>query len=305
MNKTGATLMLTFLMVSQSNGQSTDAGVKLPKNLLLGDQTMSGAGPYVDAVRRYLNKQEPKIVGGKPALANSLPWQVSLGVSWIADPYRAHFCGGAAYNANWVVTAAHCLDGTQPRDVAITAGTNLLGVGGSKHNVNRIIVHSRYSASTYDNDIALVELVEPLKFGTVLKSIALLQPSEEAATLIADEPLVVSGWGATVQGGGSVRDLRYVDVPLVDRSACNRPLAYDGEVTVNMICAGKMSGNVDSCQGDSGGPLTVRTSTDPKLAGVVSWGEGCAKPNKVGVYTRVPNYVTWIQACVASPSTCP
>jgi len=107
-----------------------------------------------------------------------------------------------------------------------------------------------------------------------------------------------------MEGGRKVRDLRFVDVPFVARGACNRPLAYDGRITDNMICAGQAVGGQDSCQGDSGGPLTVNTQTTPKLAGVVSWGDGCARPNKVGVYARVANYAPWIAACIAKPSEC-
>ena len=132
----------------------------------------------------------------------------------------------------------------------------------------------------------------------------LITPS--ADQLFADgTPFVVTGWGATTEGGSKVRDLRFIDnLPFVTRTDCNAPLSYNGAITENMICAGVRSGGVDSCQGDSGGPLTFETGTAPKLAGVVSWGEGCARPNKVGVYTRVANYVDWVRACTTDPLTC-
>lgn len=280
------------------------AAQQLPRNLALGDQPIKGSKPYRETVERYIKKDQAKIVNGALAAPGAYPWQVSLGVSWIADPYQAHFCGGSVFNETWIVTAAHCLVDTEPRDVVVTAGTNVLGVGGSRHNVNRVIVNRTYAVTTQDNDIALIELIEPLVLGATVRPVVLLSAQEETQLLVKDAPLVVVGWGATVQGGQKVRDLRFVEIPLVDRSSCNRPLAYDGQITANMICAGVTAGGTDSCQGDSGGPLTVGTKTAPRLAGIVSWGEGCAKPNRVGVYARVANYGSWVQACVASPKTC-
>ncbi|MDH0863925.1 serine protease [Mitsuaria sp. GD03876] len=294
-----ATMALAGLLCAATNGTAQTS-----RNVALADVPLQGSPQYRDTVTRYLKMQQPKIVGGQLAPVGSFPWQVSLGVSWIASPYHAHFCGGSVYNETWIVTAAHCLVDMSPKDVIVTAGTNILGAGGSRHNVRRMIVKSNYAASTQDHDIALIELMEPLTLGTTVRAIPLISTQEEATLLVKDAAVVAVGWGATEQGGQKVRDLRFVSVPFVERGTCNRPLAYDGQITENMICAGVAAGGMDSCQGDSGGPLTVSTASAPRLAGVVSWGDGCAKPNRVGIYTRVANYGSWIQACVASPAAC-
>jgi hypothetical protein len=72
-------------------------------------------------------------------------------------------------------------------------------------------------------------------------------------------------------------------------------MAYGGAVTERMLAAGFEAGGQDSCQGDSGGPLLVNDDGGQSyLAGIVSWGEGCARPNKYGIYTRVDSFATWI-----------
>ena len=84
----------------------------------------------------------------------------------------------------------------------------------------------------------------------------------------------------------------HVDVPIVGRATCK--LNYgSSSVTNNMICAGLAEGGKDACQGDSGGPLVDETRS--QLLGITSWGYGCGGPNHPGVYTRVGNYVSWIQ----------
>lgn len=302
-----AHLNSAFLALSCALGLLACASATQAGAVALSIQSVTGSAPYREVAQGWLNRDKSirKIIGGAPAPTGSFPWQVSLEVSWIADPLAAHFCGGTVYSDRWVVTAAHCVIGNDPKDIIVTAGTHSLGVGGERRNVNRIVVKANYDARKNDNDIALLELFDPLPLGPSIAALPVLAPSEEAQALSRSGlPLAVSGWGATVVGGKPVRDLRYVEIPFVERSECNRPLAYDGAVTDNMICAGVLAGGKDSCQGDSGGPLTGQMGGRSVLAGVVSWGEGCASANKVGVYTRAANYEAWISSCVADVSKC-
>ena len=78
-------------------------------------------------------------------------------------------------------------------------------------------------------------------------------------------------------------------VQIVSNKSCNGLAAYSGAITDQMICAGFPEGGKDSCQGDSGGPLVVPDQAGGFVqAGIVSFGEGCGRPNKYGVYTRGP-----------------
>jgi len=261
--------------------------------------------PVLDAIEVYLDRKEKKIVGGRPAKAGQFPWQVALLVVRVPDAYDAHFCGGSVHTERWIVTAAHCVHDTEAADIAIVAGTHRLNAEAPERiAVSRILVHEDYDDETYDNDIALLELEKPLALGDRIRVIPLLGTGDEPTTLKPGALLTVSGWGRTQQDGEGTSALQYVDIPFVERKTCNRALAYDGAVTERMICAGVAAGGKDSCQGDSGGPLAANTGSQPRLAGVVSWGEGCAQANKVGVYTRVSQFTGWVSTCTTDTARC-
>src|SRR5262249_38683933 len=112
------------------------------------------------------------------------------------------------------------------------------------------------------------------------------------------DPLEVTGWGRTYEGGATSSDLMKATVPYVDSAVCNEPSAYNGSILPGMMCAGLHEGGVDACQGDRGGPLVFRHADGRLLVGVVSWGEGCARRLKYGIYTRVTTYRDWITAVV-------
>ncbi len=301
-SKITLTLSLIFFAFVLAANHTTYAQTSVT---LANDAATEGSDPYNEAVRRYLNNERPKIIGGKQAPDAAFPWQVSLGVAFIADPLSAHFCGGSVYSERWIVTAAHCVERLTPAKVIVSAGTNRLVPGTTRANVKLIIVKKNYDRNTHDNDIALIELLNPLPLSFQIKPVSLLTPAEDTGRLIEGASFVVTGWGATQEGGQTVRDLRYLDeLPLVLRSVCNEPFSYDGKITENMICAGVLAGGKDSCQGDSGSGLTIDASSAPKLAGIVSWGEGCARPNRVGIYTRVANYADWVNQCVSNSLTC-
>lgn len=102
-------------------------------------------------------------------------------------------------------------------------------------------------------------------------------------------------------GTGFSTLLNQVTVPILERALCNKDKWYNGTITANMICAGYAEGKRDACKGDSGGPLVCQTDDDIwTLDGVTSWGEGCARRNTPGVYTRVAKYLTWIMAKIRS-----
>jgi secreted trypsin-like serine protease len=247
--------------------------------------------PSVARAQEQIKSFRPRIVGGERTTIEEHPWQVALNITQSDGVY---LCGGSIIAFKWVVTAAHCFTTTnQGRDAKVKAGATNYRTEGVWTEVEKIVIHQTYNANTHENDIALLKLKSP-------PSGKIVPMADAGSTLSVGEPLEVAGWGATSEGGDIAGGLLKALVPYVDPATCNAPESYGGAVHTGMMCAGHREGGIDSCQGDSGGPLVWYTSNGPVLVGVVSFGWGCARKLKYGVYTRVSAYRDWIAQAIAS-----
>lgn len=159
--------------------------------------------------------------------------------------------------------------------------------------VIKVLVHPNYNQSSSDSDLALLKLYRPVKLGRHVVPICLpAQNSTFGRTLATIRHSTVSGWGRLAQFGARARILQRLELPRVPLQECR--LHTKLNITRNMLCAGFKAGGRDSCEGDSGGPLVTRYLNTWFLTGVVSWGKGCANENMYGVYTRVGNFLGWI-----------
>lgn len=236
---------------------------------------------------------DPFIVGGVEVNDISLlPWQVALVQGIGSNIFQ--FCGGSLIASNWVMTAAHCVDNPMvakdPKRLDVIAGTVTYKSGGVRSEVEKIIVNPKWgqTGTQYDFDATLLKLKTPV---SVVEPIKLAAPNSALPTPGTD--VRVSGWGRTSEGGPGAEKLRRADVPIISNEDCNKAESYNNLVSPQMFCAGVREGGVDSCQGDSGGPVMSRASGMPELIGVVSWGFGCARRLKPGVYTRVMTVSQW------------
>lgn len=229
-----------------------------------------------------------KIVGGHPAAKNELTFQVSL-----QSESGSHFCGGSLIKKNWVLTAAHCVQGSSPIKVIAGLHDRDDKTGTESFSTLKIIPHPQFNATTFDYDYALIQLSQDSTFRTI--DLNKIEPNIPEST--EKELVWTSGWGLASDGDYDLpKILQEVQLPLVTKKDCNAATAYNGRISDHMLCAGLVGGGKDSCQGDSGGPLFTRqASGDFTLLGVVSWGEGCARPNKFGVYSKVNPMVDWIE----------
>ncbi|MFZ5638585.1 MAG: serine protease [Pseudomonadota bacterium] len=218
-----------------------------------------------------------KIVGGTVAGSTDNRFQVALLTKSVANNFDAQFCGGTLVKANVIVTAAHCSDFVTASQVQVLTGTRNLDGTGVRRNVTKIAIHPSWNPGTFDYDVAVWTLSSSTS-GIPFASLASTTPA-------TGTNLLVTGWGALTEGGSFPINLRKVTVPVVSTTNCNDANSYNGQITARMVCAGFDAGGKDSCQGDSGGPLAQGSV----LTGIVSWGDGCARPNKHGIYTRVSN----------------
>ncbi|XP_014909735.1 coagulation factor VII-like [Poecilia latipinna] len=239
-----------------------------------------------------------RIVGGSECPKGECPWQVLL-------TYKGKgFCGGVIYKPTWILTASHCLENTNPQFLKVVAGEHDILVNESTEQVIQvveIIMHENYVSSTVDNDIGLLRLASPIVYSPYAVPICLPTRPLAERDLWAVDLHTVSGWGRQGENGPTSVLLRRTKVPRIRKQTCKEQSGV--LLTKNMFCAGYLDGRTDSCKGDSGGPLVTKFKKTHFLLGIVSWGKGCARPGNYGIYTRVSNYLEWIQNRTATPVT--
>jgi hypothetical protein len=238
-----------------------------------------------------LQSSEQDIVGGTNTTIEANPWQVSLQSS-----SGSHFCGGSVLNANWILTAQHCVAGGSAPGRVMAGSTSRTGSASTTQirTVSQVVLYPGYVDANLGKDAALLRLSSPLDLsGAAVKAIPIVTAADASAGVTNPGVVArVTGWGTLTSGGSTLpTTLQTVDVDIISNSQAQS--SYPSE-TITADQLGAARAGKDSCQGDSGGPLTVLKGSVRVLAGIVSWGYGCADARYPGMYARVSSFESWI-----------
>jgi secreted trypsin-like serine protease len=218
------------------------------------------------------------IVGGGPASPGEYPSVAKI-------TFGAFGCTGTLIAPDRVLTAGHCGSITGASGVGTPAAwpAPLINVtiGGTRSGegervpVSSVVVHPNYLA-TKGHDISILKLSRASTMAPTK-----VAGSGETGLWAAGTLETIVGWGATSENGSSPSTLQEAQVPITTDAYCAG--AYSDFDARTMVCAGYPQGGVDTCQGDSGGPMFG----GGRVVGATSFGTGCARPGKPGVYARI------------------
>ncbi|XP_046973543.1 venom serine protease 34-like isoform X1 [Vanessa cardui] len=231
-----------------------------------------------------------RIVGGSEARPKELPMMAGIVYADIGSIK----CGAVIIDKKYVLTAAHCVVKEAISNLGVVVGELDISTGSESETqgfrVAKVIVHPQYTASNYDYDIAIVQIVGEMRYTDYVAPVCL--PFKFANYDFNGAKVTMAGWGTLSIGGETSRVLRKVDLNVVSQATCRQSYS---NLTSRQMCtytAGK-----DACQDDSGGPVLY---TDPQNgliynAGIISYGRFCASQDP-GVSTRITSLLDWITA---------
>lgn len=241
------------------------------------------------ATCRCGERKQNRIVGGEETGVNEF---ISMAAIVTVATARIK-CGATIIDKRWATTAAHCSTGETTNTIVLLVGDHNVTTGSDTsaargYQIQSIIIHPQYDASTYNNDIALVRTVTIIEFSGLVGPACL--PFKYYGYSFAGDYVTYLGWGTLFPGGPTSNVLRKVNVAVISQAQCR---ATFPQVTNNQICT--YTPGKDACQFDSGGPglYTEPNTGRLYLALIISFGRFCASTDPA-INTRVTEMLNWL-----------
>lgn len=195
-----------------------------------------------------------------------------------------HHCGGSIIDYLWIVTAAHCFQGTSKEEIRITFATNDYSLEKEDEHQHRfavkLIIHEDFNTTTRENDIALIKLNEKINFTKLSKAIPLLTKSESMESNYS----ILTGFRGKLN-----KRLRAINILLIDPTTCES----NPDAKVKLICGASMP-NDYTTEGDSGsGYYSLRENSEKVLIGIHSFR---LMPHTVYGATKISYFAEWINS---------
>ncbi|KAJ9589246.1 hypothetical protein L9F63_017545 [Diploptera punctata] len=242
-----------------------------------------------------------RLVGGNGATNGQWP-----SVALLYHTKNKFSCTASIISPKWLLSSYNCL---HLRDKTLSADSWVAFGGGSMfetdkpetqiREVRSIIPYPqvKYNQFMYNNDIALVELIQPLSFTRYVGAICLPEKEIEQRQLC-----VTAGWGYTSPGEINFSQyLRYLPVPTIDLNDCNSTKHYAGFITAQEICAGFTDADKSPCYNDEGAPLMcVSEGGVWELQGVLSYHSNCGRGYHPSIFSSITAVRGWVEKTVGS-----
>ncbi|XP_071959539.1 uncharacterized protein [Antedon mediterranea] len=229
-----------------------------------------------------------QVVSRRDSVRGSAPWMVRL----YHFRKNKNFCGGSILNSEWIITAAHCINGL----ISVKKKNTIIRLADNHrdyYRIRKLVTHVDFNANTYNADIAMIKLETPISnFTDYVRPICL--PTNNLTSKIMKRGQLgrVNGW----ERGGQTPQLKEMYLPVVRQRKCITSTKHT--VTRKMFCAGYAQKGTNACNGEDGGSFSIFRDNRWYLFGIVSWGEDCSQPGKYRFYTRIPAFLDWIDKII-------
>lgn len=251
----------------------------------------------IRTAKNQINTEVNRIVGGVDASKGKWSFMGAL-----MSTNKRHFCGLTLIDNDCCLTAAHCVtmgDGRggyevlKKSNLLVEFGVyNIFSSKGTFFEIEEIYVFPGFQHKGLISDLAMLKLKTPVNTSVGIKTVPLSMNLPESGTFCT-----VAGWGDLAYARDEIDTqihpdkLQEVKLPIISNEKCAELYGED-IIRDAHLCTLEPKGGKDACTGDSGGPLICGSSQ----TGVVSAGEGCARPSTPGIYANIPLHNFWLKS---------